>query len=313
MDDRSPPTPTEFVAVIVVTFNSEALLADLVASLEPGLAGVAWSLTIVDNDSSDGTVDAARTLAPHATVIATGRNGGYAAGINVGMAASPGCTAVLVLNPDVRLGRGCVAELLQYVHRPGTGIVVPRLVDARGQLIESQRREPTVVRALSDAVLGARRAGRHPALGEVVTDDELYLRSGVTDWAEGSTLLISAECSDAVGAWDESYFLYSEETDFALRARDAGFATVYVPSAEAVHLEGGSAGSSELWPFLVANRLRLYGNRNGGVKTALFWCVLVLREATRSLIGKRPSRAALAALLSPARLRAPRGPDWIRN
>ncbi len=131
MDDRSQPSPTEFVAVIVVTFNSEALLADLVASLEPGLAGVAWSLTVVDNDSSDGTVDAARALAPQATVIATGRNGGYAAGINVGMAASPGWTAVLVLNPDVRLGRGCVAELLQYVHRPGTGIVVPRLVDAR--------------------------------------------------------------------------------------------------------------------------------------------------------------------------------------
>ncbi len=204
VDDRSQPSPTEFVAVIVVTYNSAALLADLVASLGPGLDGVAWSLTFVDNDSTDATVDAARALAPEATVIATGRNGGYAAGINAGMSTSPARTAVLVLNPDVRLRPGCVAELLRYVHRPGTGIVVPRLIDARGQLIESQRREPTVLRALSDAVLGARRAGRHRALGEVVTDREMYTRPVQTDWAEGSTLLISAECSDAVGAWDET-------------------------------------------------------------------------------------------------------------
>ena len=98
-----------------------------------------------------------------------GRNAGYAAGINAAVRAAPPHSAILVLNPDVRLMPGCVAELLDAL-RPGTGLAVPRLVDAKSELIESMRREPTVLRAWGDATLGARRAGRYPAFGEVVTD-----------------------------------------------------------------------------------------------------------------------------------------------
>jgi GT2 family glycosyltransferase len=301
----------ECVAVVVVTYNSEHVLGGLVSSLPSGLRGVDWSLTIVDNGSDDDTVATAHRLAPEATVIATGRNGGYAAGINIGIAASVPHTAVLVLNPDVRLGAGCVAELLTALRRPGVGIVAPRLVDRNGELIESQRRVPTIARALGDALLGARRAGRIGRLGEVVTDPRAYTTPRPTDWAEGSTLLVSAECLAACGPWDETFFLYSEETEFALRAADHGFATVFVPSASAVHLEGDSAGSPSLWPLLVTNRVRLYRRRHGRTATAVFWGVVTVREGSRAAMGRATSRAAFASLVSPARMRARPGPDWV--
>jgi GT2 family glycosyltransferase len=173
------------------------------------------------------------------------------------------------------------------------------------------RREPSVLRIIGDAVFGAGRAGRCPWLGEVVTDRRRYVRPAVTDWAEGSTLLISRDCWQACGGWDESFFLYSEETDFALRARDAGLATRFVPTARAVHLEGDSRRSPGLWALLTLNRVRLYRRRHGPVSAAGFWAALLLREASRAAIGRRPSRAAVRALLSPRRLHEVPGPHTV--
>ncbi|MFR9776154.1 glycosyltransferase [Micromonospora sp. MS34] len=299
------------VAVVVVTYNSARLLPDLLAALGPGLGALSWHLTVADNASADGTVVALRRLAPEATVVEMGRNAGYAAGINAAVAAAPPHSAVLVLNPDVRLRPGCVETLLAALDTSGTGIAVPHIVDGAGALIPTLRREPTILRALGDAVLGARRAGRYAVLGEVVTDDRRYARETVTDWAEGSTMLISRACWQQCGPWDESFFLYSEETDFALRARDAGFATRFVPAAGAVHLEGDSRHSPKLWALLTLNRVRLYRRRHGPARTAAFWLVLLGRETSRALLGQRTSRAAARDLLRPAKLREVPGPATV--
>lgn len=303
--------PDDTVAVVVVTYNSECLLEDLIDSLDSGLKGVPWHLTVADNASADNSVAAIRRLAPEAILVEMGHNAGYAAGINAAVKAARPHSAILVLNPDVRLMPGCVAQLVGAL-KPGTGLAVPRLLDREAELIESMRREPTVLRAWSDTLLGARRAGLLPALGEVVTDRRRYTREAVTDWAEGSTLLISAECWQRCGPWDESFFLYSEETDFALRARDAGFVTRYIPSAQAVHLEGDSGQSPGLWTLVMLNKVLLFRRRNGLIRTAAYWGALVSREASRALLGKATSRAAVNALVSPRRLREPRGPHSVR-
>ncbi len=289
----------EVVAVVVVTYHSAPLLADLLASLPAGLAGLGWHLTVADNGSTDATVPTLRRLARVATVVEMGANRGYAAGVNAAVAAARPHTAVLVLNPDVRLEPGCVPRLLHTLRQPGTGVAVPRLRDGRGRLIPSLRREPTILRALGDLVLGAERAGRFPVLGEVVTDPRRYRDPATADWAEGSTLLISAECWRACGPWEESFFLYSEETDFALRARDAGFATRFNPDAGAVHLEGDSRRSPPLWALLTRNRVRLYRRRHGRLASAGFFVAVLLREGSRAAMGRRPSRAAVRALLRP--------------
>jgi N-acetylglucosaminyl-diphospho-decaprenol L-rhamnosyltransferase len=288
----------ERVVVVVVLYNSAEHLADFLASLPDGLAGVDHELVAVDNDSSDGGPDLVEQLAPHATVIRTGRNGGYAAGINAGVAAAGPHTAVLLLNSDVRLRPGCVPELLRRMRATHAGVVVPRLTDARGRLIESIRREPSVAHSFWDAVLSAKVAGRVRELGETVTDPAAYAVEQRVDWAEGSTQLVSRECWEVCGPWDESFFLYCEETDFDLRARDAGLGTLYVPSAEAVHLEGGSSVSVDrLWRLQQVNRVKLFRRRNGRAATLLFWLVTLFREASRAALGRSKNRAAVEGLL----------------
>lgn len=301
----------ETVAVVIVTYNSSKLLPDLVRSLSAGLGNLKWHLTVVDNASADDSVAQARRLAPQALIVETGRNAGYAAGINAGVLAAPPHSCILVLNPDVRLLPDCVPALIPALRKPGTGIAVPHLVDRNGARIDTQRREPSVIHTLADTLLGARRAGRIPGLGEVVTDERCYQHETLVDWAEGSTLLMSKACWDACGPWDESFFLYSEETDFALRSRDAGFATRYTPTARAVHLEGDSGQSPALWALLNLNRVRLYRRRRGPVPAALYWVVLVLREASRAALGRAVNRAALRALLNPTKMRAAAGPNLV--
>lgn len=304
---------SDTVAVVVVTYNSSRLLPDLIASLPSGMGDLKWQLVIVDNASSDDSVAQSRRLAPQAIVVETGRNAGYAAGINAGVAAAPPHGYVLVLNPDVRLLPGCVPALIAALNRPGTGLAAPHLIDREGIRIDTQRREPSIVRTLADALLGARRAGKIAGLGEVVTDEERYRQETLVDWAEGSTLLVSKACWDACGPWDESFFLYSEETDFALRSRDAGFSTLYTPSAHAIHLEGDSGQSPALWALLNLNRVRLYRRRHGLALGALYWAVLVLREGSRAMLGRPVNRAAIRALLSPSKMRATAGPDLVRT
>lgn len=307
-----PETPTgQLVAVIVVLYNSARQIPGLIASLDEGLAGTDWQLIAVDNASSDGSPELVRELVPNAVVVETGRNAGYAAGINAGVAATPTHKAVLVLNPDVRLAPGCVAELMRALDEPGVGIAVPRLRDANGALILSMRREPSLARAFADALAGASRVGRFPALGEVVTHPAAYETPTDTDWAEGSTQLISSDCWAACGPWDESFFLYSEETEFDLRARDIGYSTRFVPTANAIHLEGGSGASPSLRALMATNRVRLFYKRNGPIRGALYWMAILLRETARVALGDRGSRPTFRALTSPRRMREKPGPHSL--
>ncbi|WP_327281690.1 MULTISPECIES: glycosyltransferase family 2 protein [unclassified Streptomyces] len=323
MPSRRHPAPQDRsraagpVAVVVVTWNSARVLPEFLASLPEGMAGLDWRLVVADNDSADDTVGLLRSLAPDATVVQTGRNAGYAAGVNAALEAAAtwegGFRAALVCNPDIRMRRGCAALLVDALDVPlaggrRVGISVPLLYEEDGALQHSLRRESRVTRALGEAVIGNRRAGRFPRWSELVTDPEAYGRATVADWATGALMALSRDCLDACGAWDESFFLYSEETEYCLRARDRGFATRLEPAASAVHLGGDSQVSPRLWTLLTLNRVRLYRRRHGAAATAAFRGAVLLRETSRAALGRPASLAAARALATPSALRATPGP-----
>jgi GT2 family glycosyltransferase len=296
--------PTPRIAVVIVTWNSAAVLPGLLTTLDAGLGGLAGQVVVADNDSADDSVAVAQRFYPGCRIVQTGRNAGYAAAINAALAAADPYDAALILNPDIRLDPGCVETMYARLADDGVGIVVPRLFHGDGSIAWSLRREPTLLRAFGDAVLG-RRAGRYSRLGETVLDEAAYAGATTVDWATGAVMLISAACLAACGPWDESYFLYSEETEFALRARDRGFLTRLAPEARAVHLEGESKVSPRLWTILTINRVKLYRRRHTRFAAALYWMVVLLREVSRAALGHPRSRRATAALLRPSALRSP--------
>jgi GT2 family glycosyltransferase len=103
-----------------------------------------------------------------------------------------------------------------------------------------------------------------------------------------------------VGPWNEDFFLYSEESDFFLRARDRDFSMVYVPEATAMHRNGDLVNSPRLWSMLAVNRVRFYAMRHSRLQAILFRMVVILNEGLRSFRDAR-HRAAFAALVLPSR------------
>jgi GT2 family glycosyltransferase len=291
--DQSRALPN--VAIVVVTWNSASDIGGFLQALQATDYLGPWRTVVVDNASSDSTLEIVRAIAPDASIVQTGRNAGYAAGANAGIRSAPEADAVLLLNPDLRVEPDTISELVSELLSSRSGIAVPQILDGEGVVRMSLRREPTVLRAWGDAVLGGRIAGRFPALSERESRVDVYRLDGSADWATGAAMLMSRECLDEVGAWDESYFLYSEETDFALRARDAGFPLRYTPRARVVHFEGESNESPALYSLQALNRVRFFRSRHGRVRAVLFGLGVLLGEALRA--GGAVHRAAVRTLL----------------
>jgi GT2 family glycosyltransferase len=280
------------VDVIIVTYNSSRVIGELLDSLPAALGNITANVIIVDNGSTDNTVKILLHRADCLLVQST--NVGYAGGINRGVREGSGANAILILNPDTRLSPGSVAPLLDALRTPGIGIVAPRVLSDHGSLEFSLRREPSLPRALG---LGRTQC---PALSEYVQRASAYEHPHAVEWALGAVLMISRHCFDALGGWDESFFLYSEETDFSLRARDIGLRTWYEPRSVVIHIGGGSGRDNQTYAMRAVNRVRLYRRRHGLVASWCFYGLTVASEFWWGLRGYPHARFAAMALLRPS-------------
>ncbi|SRR6266566_7280707 len=286
-------------AVIVVSYNSARHIERLLDSLPAAAEGLRIRCVVVDNDSQDETMSiiSARN---DVTAVEANRNLGYAGAINRGRGLVGACSSVLILNPDLVLEPGAIARLYRALDEPAVGIAVPMLLSDEGALYQSLHREPTALRALGEALFGSHLAVRPGWLSETIRDRAAYTRPQDVAWAGGAAMLISAACNDAVGDWDDGrFFLYSEETDFAARARRCGYRVRYVPTAQARHEEGGSGRSPALGALMAVNRVRYFEKYHRRPATSVFRATVVLHYLLRST--DPDQRVALRALVRRSR------------
>ena len=251
-------TYTPKIAVVIVTYDSENHIDDLLDSLPAAMGRLVYSTVVVDNGSQDATLDQLGSVRLLGRRICQRR---VPAGVNRGVRASNPADAILIVNPDAILDSGSIEQLHSVMRRTrGIGIVVPRLREPDGELFPSLRRAPTLLRGLGLSFVG------RPAFVERIVTLADYDREQVVDWATGAVMLINAACYRDLGGF-ESYFLYSEETDFCLRASDSGWSTVYTPRAGATHVGGGCpASSARTRTMRIVNRVRLYRRRSGPIR-----------------------------------------------
>ena len=295
---RQPFLPAEAraeVAAIVVTYNNADDVGPLISSLRAMTGQQTMKVVVADNSPDDRTMT---ELAKHSDVISlrTGGNLGYAGGINAAMRVAGPADAYLILNPDLRVEPGAVAALRRRMKLSDAGAVVPVLLENDGSVYPSLRREPSVMRALGDAALGSHLRRRPAWLSEMDFDVEGYQYAHRIEWATGAALLISDEAAQAVGEWDEQFFLYSEETDYCHRLREAGKSIWFEPTARMWHEGGGSGTSPQLTALLSVNRVRYAAKHLGRSRALLFRAAVCAAEMAR--INKPGHREAARALLS---------------
>lgn len=294
-DGRNGPR----VAVVIVSYNSAALLPDCLAHLRTAAVGTDLvSVVLADNDSADRSVETGLSLWPGLVAVRTGANLGYAAAINRGRAAAAAHDVLVVLNPDAALLPGSLAALSTACMREGVAMAVPRILNAQGAVAPSLRRWPSVATAVAESLLGGRRAARL-GVGEMVVDPRRYAREGVVEWATGAAVAVNARAGEQLGPWDESFFLYSEETEYMLRARRLGFSVVFVPQAACRHHGGAAHTTPFLWALLMVNKVRLFRRSHGPTETAVFRLALLGGELLRAARGSEAAWSAVVALARP--------------
>ena len=223
---------TELSFCIVNTGQRELLLRGLDAvEREARAVPFATEVLVLDNASEDGSAEAARAHPAVEEVIALERRTGKAANDSALLQRARGRYALL-LNEDTELRPGATAALHAALEQdPRAAAAGARLLRPDGAQQPSAWRLPTVGTALAAALLLHRRNVQ--STGDVTREVE---------WAQSAALLVRREAAAQVGWLDERFFVYSDEVDFAKRLRDAGWRTLYVPGAAAVHHEQLSTG-----------------------------------------------------------------------
>ncbi|MGI8778323.1 MAG: glycosyltransferase family 2 protein [Acidimicrobiales bacterium] len=229
------------VSAVVVNYNTRDHLLRCVASLR---ADGVDEIVVVDNDSVDGS-GAALAAVDDADFLPTGANLGFGSAANVGAAATSG-HLLLVMNPDAVVKPGAVPAMVDALDADdGLAVVGPRVENPDGTCYPSARRFPELSVAVGHAFVGLVRPDNRFTRRYKMLDVDRDVAADV-DWVSGTCLVVRRAAFEAVGGFDESYFMYVEDVDLCWRLHRAGWRVGYEPGAQVVHTVGAS---SDLAPY----------------------------------------------------------------
>ena len=239
------------IAAIVVSYQSEATIDDCLARLRAS-EGVA-AIRVVDNDSSDGTLEIVQRHAiadPRVRFIANPDNPGFAVGCNQGVAALADAAVpsawLAFVNPDCLLEPGQLSRLRALAAPHGEALLGADLVDEAGTRdAAARRRDPDFGGMLAAFAAALLRRGSTPASMGVVADDTLELQPVAV--VSGALMLMSRTLFDRIGGFDEAYRLHAEDLDLCRRARAAGAFIAVANHVPVLHLRGVSSRSRPLF------------------------------------------------------------------
>jgi hypothetical protein len=229
------------LTIVIVSFNTRAELEACLASLASAPPSTPHAITVVDNASSDGTVEALRSRWPDVRLIPSDRNIGFAAANNLGIRDAD-TEFVLLLNSDTLVPAGAIDTLVRALRADaGAAAVGPRLVGADGRPEISFGPMMGPFNELRQKTLGRLYDRRWPAAVRLVA--RMTRRPHRPDWVSGACLLVRRADALAAGLLDPRYFLYAEDVDFCAALRSLGRHILFTPEADIVHLRGASGRS----------------------------------------------------------------------
>jgi N-acetylglucosaminyl-diphospho-decaprenol L-rhamnosyltransferase len=249
------PDDDDALSVVVVTYNAAGHVERCLASVE------GYETVVVDNGSTDGTPALVHERFPAVTVIEQ-ENRGMGGGNNTGMRAAGG-RYWLLLNSDAWVQADGVAALAAFADaHPRAAVVGPRLLNPDGSLQRSVRGEPTLWRLATEYLFLRKLGPRTDAFNAFYGGGFAHDAPREVESLYGAALLVRREAADEVGLFDESFFMFSEETDWLHRFRAAGWQVWFTPAAEVVHLGGASHGG-RLYTENLRGLLRFFAKDRG--------------------------------------------------
>ena len=235
------------VSVVVVTLNALPWIERCLDSVR------GHERIVVDHGSTDGTLELLRKRFPDVRLIEQ-ENRGLGGGSNAGMRVASG-DYFLLLNSDAWAVDGAIERLVEFAQaHPEAAVVGPRLSNPDGSLQRSVRGFPTVWRLATEYLFLRKLAPRSRALNAFYGAGFGHDRVLEAEFLMGACLLVRREAADTVGLFDEDFFMFSEETDWCYRFRQAGWKVLFFPGAEFVHV--GGASTRQNWGPMFREQVR---------------------------------------------------------
>jgi len=227
------------ISIIIVNWNTKDLLLECLESIYKTVNKITFEVWLVDNASTDESVEAAKNRYPDINVIQNERNLGFAAANNLAFKQLKGRYALL-LNTDATLINNAAEELFYFMEdRPKVGISCGQLLNADGSKQNSIANYPSLFSLLcNETLLRILLPKKFPSKRKE------YSSPVEVDSCIGACMIVRKKAMDEVGTLDEGYFFYLEETDWAYRMKQSGWGVYFVPSARIVHAQGKSVGNN---------------------------------------------------------------------
>jgi GT2 family glycosyltransferase len=280
---EGPAPASPRVSVIVVAYRSAGCLAACLNALQPAVTEGLAEAIVVDNASPDESAAIVERSFPWARLVRSPKNLGFAGGVNLGLRESR-APKVMLLNPDAEVGRDAIAGMLAWLDaHPAVGAVGPRVVRASGRTEVTAGFRPTMRTQVAEAfglflfarwVPAWRSSMLLPTPGTPTPVDVL----------SGCCMVIPRRVLDRVGPFDERFFMYVEDVDWCVRAREAGYEVHYLPQFQVRHERSHGGANESLTPMAGGDNLERYFDKHGvpHSKAALLW-VRRVHDFTRML------------------------------
>jgi GT2 family glycosyltransferase len=286
------------ISVVIVNWNAKRFLLECLTSLRDAPAARTVEVIVVDNNSTDGSLEMVEAEFSNVKLIKSSENLGFAKANNVGIRESGG-RYVSLINSDAKVLGNCLDVLADYMDQhPDIGNVGPKVLNGDMTLQGTCRRFPTLWNNFCEAS-GISKVFKKSA---VFTDEHMndfpHDRELDVDVLVGCFWLVRKEAFEEVGLLDETFFIYAEDVDWCKRCWDAGWRVTFFPGAEAIHYRGGSSSndpgrfSTEQYKAVLQYWKKHHGPAEQlgiraikGLRRFLRTCFRVLRPSTKRATG----------------------------
>lgn len=234
------PSHSDELPVVTVTYSPGMHLERFLSSLSLATDRPVH-VVMADNGSTDGAPEAAVERFENIQLLRTGANLGYGSAVNCAVASLADSEFLVIANPDVVWGPGSIDALLEAADRwPTAAAFGPLIRDPDGSVYPSARHLPSLIRGGMHAVVGP--VWKRNPWTAAYRQERLEPSERPVGWLSGSCLLVRRAAFEAIGGFDERYFMYMEDVDLGDRLGGAGWQNVYVPAGEILHDKGHSTG-----------------------------------------------------------------------
>jgi GT2 family glycosyltransferase len=262
------------LSIIIVNRNTKQHLENCLNSIFQHLNNIEFEVYVVDNASGDGSADMVLQKFPRAVLICSEENIGFSRANNLAIEKTFS-KYILLLNPDTLIIDDSIEKMIDYMdNNPPVGVLGPKLLNADLSLQKSTNDFPAIRNLIKNQIIG-RVSFMQKLMPNISMEHWSYDYIRTVDCVTGACMMIRREVVDSIGGLDQNIFMYLEDVDYCLRAKKAGFNTIFYPEAKVIHLlgrtiDGDADGILKRDKMKNASREYFYNKHYGKLVKSLF-------------------------------------------